>query len=72
MSQRDLWDKAATCALAAQATSDPKKREILTYLGEFWINLANENPYLDDQMASDLAVIEKMQTELIGAASTSH
>ena len=35
MSQRDLWDKAAACARAAEASDDPTRREVLTCLGEF-------------------------------------
>jgi hypothetical protein len=61
-------NKAAACSRAALATNDPKRREILTYLGEFWINLANANP--DDKMGVEIAMIERMQDELLGTAGT--
>jgi hypothetical protein len=70
MSQRKLWDKAAACTLAAQATNDPKRREILTCLRELWINLANANP--DDRTVAEIAVIERMHDELLGTAATRH
>jgi hypothetical protein len=72
MSQRDLWDKAAACARAANASSDPERCELLLYLGQFWVNLANVDPFLDDDMAVDIAMIERVQVELLGRGPTSH
>jgi hypothetical protein len=72
MSQ-NLWDKAAACALAAEAASDPKKREILLYLGAFWVSLANAHPaHLDGDISRQIADIDRMQAELIGTDATSH
>ena len=66
MSRGYLWDQAAACARAAVATSDPIKREILTFLGECWVNLANANTNPDDELARGIAVIERIQTEILG------
>jgi len=43
MSQSDLWEKAAECTRAIEATSDPQTRQVLTNLLELWISLANES-----------------------------
>jgi len=69
MSQSDLWEKAVVCAKAAHASSDPKRRAILIYLGEFWLDLARMDSFqFNDPMAFHVAAIERMQDELIGAA----
>jgi hypothetical protein len=39
----DLWDKAAECTRAIQATNDPKMREMLTHLRALWIGLAQDS-----------------------------
>jgi len=66
MSRGYLWDQAAACARAAVATSDPIKREILTFFGECWVNLANANLEPDDELARGVAVIEGIHTEILG------
>ena len=74
MSHRDLWDKAAACARAAVVTSDPKMREILVCLGEFWLDLAIAKPddRSDDRIATELAKIERIHAELLGTVPTCH
>jgi hypothetical protein len=42
-----LLNKAAECARAAEASSDPTKRQILTDLHKWWINLADESLLID-------------------------
>jgi hypothetical protein len=73
LSADDLWGRAAVCAHAALATSDPRRRALLVYLGEFWLELSRHDlSKLDEMSAADLAAIERMQTELIGPALTCH
>ena len=73
MSQSDLWEKAVVCAKAAHASSDPKRRAILIYLGEFWLDLARMDSFqFDASMAVNIAVIEQMHAELTGMVHTSH
>jgi hypothetical protein len=73
MSESDLWEKALACAKAVWASSDPKKRAVLVYLGEFWLNLARTEPFrIDDRRAPDIAVMEQIHAELIGINPTFH
>jgi hypothetical protein len=61
------------CAKAARASSDPKKRAALVYLGEFWLNLARAEAFqIDDGRALDIAVMEQIHAELIGVNPTFH
>jgi hypothetical protein len=70
MSQRDLWEKAAECARAIEATSDPTQREMLTHLQTLWTNLANESPFLvDAKLADKIAAISGIHIDLIQAAA---
>ena len=70
MSQTNLWEKAAECAQAIEATSDPIKREVLTHLQTLWTNLANESPFLDNaQVADQTVTLSGIQTDLIQAAA---
>jgi hypothetical protein len=43
MSRMDLWERAAECAKAIEATNDPRIREMLTHLRTLWISFANDN-----------------------------
>jgi hypothetical protein len=46
-------------------------RSLLVYLGEFWLEMARYNTcQMSAPMAIDLAMIEKMQGELLGVEST--
>jgi hypothetical protein len=73
MSQSDLWEKAVACAKAAGATGDPKKRSLLIRLGEFWLDLARVNSFqIDDAMAINIAVMERVQAELIETSPVFH
>ena len=61
MSQADLWNNAAECARAIEATDDPIKRELLTRLQALWICLANESPFLgEDTLAKEAAQISSI------------
>jgi hypothetical protein len=63
----DPRQNAVVCALAALAAGDQHKRAILTYLGEFWLDLARHDlSQISENAASDLAMIERMQAELLG------
>jgi hypothetical protein len=73
MSQSDLWEKAVACAKAAGTTSDPKKRSLLVHLGEFWLNLAEVDPFqIDEAMATNIAAMEQVQAELIETSPLFH
>jgi hypothetical protein len=73
MSQKDPWGSAATCAKAALAARDPYKRAMLTYLGEFWLDLAHQDTSkFSESTAAGVAMIERMQAELLGEAVVSH
>jgi hypothetical protein len=65
MSQKDLWEKAAECARAIAATSDPNHREMLTHLRTLWINLANESPFLGDKLAEQVATVSGIHADLM-------
>jgi hypothetical protein len=73
LSADDLWGRATVCAHAAAATSDLHKRALLTYLGEFWLELSRHDmSQISETTATDLAVIEQLEAELLGATLTSH
>jgi hypothetical protein len=66
MSQRDLWEKAAECARAIEATGDPLQREMLTHLQTLWTNLANESPFMrPDNLEEQIAAISEIHADLI-------
>jgi hypothetical protein len=73
MSQRDPWGSAVVCAMGALAARDPHKRALLTYLGEFWLTLARyDTSQISKNLAIDVAVIERMQAELLGESTAIH
>jgi hypothetical protein len=66
MRTADPWGNALVCARAAQAASDPARRALLVYLGEFWLELARHDiSQINVETAIDLAVIEQMQARII-------
>ena len=65
MTQSFFPAKAADCARAADASSDPAKREILANLQNWWINLANESPLIDDRVAEQIAKLESIYADLV-------
>jgi hypothetical protein len=65
MTQSFFLAKAADCARAAVASSDPAKREMLTKLQKWWIDLARENPLIDDQVAEQIAKLEAIYADLV-------
>jgi hypothetical protein len=69
MSQRDRWEKAAECARAIEATTDPARREMLTHLQMLWTNLANAGPFLGRaKLADQVAAIGRIHVDLMQAA----
>ena len=69
MSQRYLWEKAAECTRAIEATSDSKVRKILIHLRTLWINLANERAILSDAaLAEQVAAVTRIHADLTRAA----
>jgi len=69
MSQRELWEKAAECARAIEATTDPARREMLTHLQMVWANLANASPLLGRaKLADQVAAISGIHVDLMLAA----
>jgi hypothetical protein len=70
MSQIDPWEKAAECARAIEATSDPEKRKVLSHLQALWTNLANEGPFLGDAtLADQISMIGRIHADLTGLAN---
>jgi hypothetical protein len=64
MTQKYLLDRAADCARAAETSSNPAKREMSTNLQKWWINLASENPLIDDRVAEQIAKLEAIYARL--------
>jgi hypothetical protein len=65
MFQIDPWEKAADCARALAATDEPTKREMLTNIGNLWITLANESPFLNAvELAKQIEAIGRMHADL--------
>jgi hypothetical protein len=70
MSQKDLWERAAECVQAIEATSDPARREMLTHLQTLWTNLANESPFLrPDNLDEQIGAIGRIHSDLIQTAT---
>jgi hypothetical protein len=69
MSQADIWNKAAECTRAIEATSDPIRREMLTHLRVLWTNLANESPFLGERLADQIATIGRIHEGLMQTAT---
>jgi hypothetical protein len=73
LSSDDLWGRAAICAQAALAASDPQMRALLVHLGEFWLELSfHDVSQLNEASATDLAVIERLEADLLGLTLTFH
>jgi hypothetical protein len=67
VTQKYLLEKAAECARTAEGISDPIKREMLANLQKLWINLANESPFAGDQLAEEIATVERIHADLMRA-----
>jgi len=71
--RQDPWGNAVVCALAALAASDPLRRALLIGLGEFWLELAlHDTSQTSAKLAIDIAMIEKLQGEILGVRTTTH
>jgi hypothetical protein len=66
MSQADLWKRAAECGKALQEISDPAMRQALKLLQRLWANLANEGPFLPEDMLGDqVDAMNRVHAELV-------
>jgi hypothetical protein len=66
----DPWEKAAECARAIEATSDPTRREMLIHLRMLWTNLANESPFLNvENLGDQVAMIGRIHADLMQTAT---
>jgi hypothetical protein len=72
MSEDDLWERAAACVQAANATQDVKMRAVLESFGNFWIGLIHTLHAIDDDMALTITQVASVQAELIGGRRTFH
>jgi hypothetical protein len=65
MFQIDPWEKAADCARALAAATEPRKREILTSIGNLWIALAGESRFLSEmELARQVEAIGRTHADL--------
>jgi hypothetical protein len=65
MTSVDPWEKAADCARAAQAATDPERRAIFTSLQTLWVALGNElNLMTAAEAATEAERIGRLQAEL--------
>jgi hypothetical protein len=70
MSQKELWQKAAECTRAIDATGDPKTREMLTHLRTLWINLANDSQFLGaGALVEQIATVGRIHADLTQLAA---
>jgi hypothetical protein len=68
MSQVDPWEKAADCARAIAATTEPTKRGKLTNIRNLWMGLAEQRSFLSDaELAKQIEVIGRIYSNLGGA-----
>ena len=68
----DPWEKAADCERALRITLDPVHRANLTNIREFWITLANQQPFLsEDEFARQAEAIGRLHANL-GSATSVH
>jgi len=70
MFQVDPWEKAADCERALRLVIDPVYRANLTNIREFWISLANEQPFLSEhEFARQAETIGRLHANLTAAGS---
>jgi hypothetical protein len=67
VTQKYLLEKAAECARIAEAVTDPIKREMLANLQKLWVNLANESLFAADELAEEIAKVERIHADLMRA-----
>ena len=73
MFEDELWERAAACIQAAQATQDAKMCAVLTCLGNFWIGLIHQKPdHVNHDTDLSIAEVARIQAELIGTRPTFH
>ena len=67
----DPWEKAADCERALRLTiDDPVQRESLKNIREFWISLANAQPFLSEhEFAKQAEVIGRLHANLTATTS---
>jgi hypothetical protein len=70
MFQLDPWEKAADCERALRLTLDPRHRERLTNIRDFWISLAHKRPLLSErEFASEAEAIARLHAGLAATSS---
>ena len=68
MSRIDPWEKAAECALAAEAASDPERQATLVHLQYLWITLGTERGFLSvEELARETDTISRLHAEVLTA-----
>ena len=62
--QVEPWEKAADCARAIAATSEPTKREILTNVRNLWMALAEQRSFLSNaELAKQIEIIGRIHSD---------
>jgi hypothetical protein len=65
MSMPDPWERAAQCAHAAQASSDPDHRAIFKRLHGMWVTLAHKRHLVTaEEWTRKIAAISRLQASL--------
>jgi hypothetical protein len=63
---------AADCERSLLKSQDPKRRLVLSKLRDLWIAIANERDLIrerDDELASDIERLGRLQSEFMGVSS---
>jgi hypothetical protein len=61
----DPWKEAAECERALQIATNTEQRNMLVYLREMWIALANESAFLSaDDFAKEAEAVIQIQTDM--------
>jgi ribosomal protein L20 len=71
MAHKDPWERAAQCECAAQAETNPERRETLAHLRDLWIALANEQWFLNSaEYEQQVEAISRVEADV--SARTLH
>ena len=66
-SQGELFERAAKCQRAFEATTDAQDRATLRVLRDLWMNLANASLSMTEaEVAKEIAVIENVHAAAFG------
>jgi hypothetical protein len=65
--QAELFERAAKCHRALEATTDIRDRASLKILCELWTKLANESMAMTDaELAQEVAAVEQIHAAVFG------